>query len=184
MKWKWEGSQVQYWQNIGSLSFFQELTYFLYFFALSWVLPVLVMTFCYSSIIITIARSASVFICPLYIRAYKKGDVLQFLRCFQKEQVASVALSSLGTSGADTLHCALSNRPKINFRKNSPLQIWAFCKSFFVSVTTAGGDEESKGRNLRSKSSSPDSGRPCKDAHNQGRSLFVFVENQIILRAL
>merc|ERR1719445_434987 len=33
-----------------------ELTYFLYFFALSWVLPVLVMTFCYSSIIITIAR--------------------------------------------------------------------------------------------------------------------------------
>ena len=56
-----------------SLRVFQELTYFLYFFALSWVLPVLVMTFCYSSIIITIARSANVFIWPLYIRADKKA---------------------------------------------------------------------------------------------------------------
>ena len=80
-----------------------------------------------------------------------------------------------------TVHCTTD--PK-SILKISLLQIWAFCKSFFVSVTTAGGDEEPKGRNLRSKSSSPDSGRPCKDAHNQGRSLFVFVENQIILRAL
>ena len=64
------GDGCHFWLNLAqlsppsSLSFFQELTYFLYFFALSWVLPVLVMTFCYSSIIITIARSANVFICP------------------------------------------------------------------------------------------------------------------------
>ena len=83
-----------------------------------------------------------------------------------------------------TVHCI--TEPKSILKNISPLQIWAFCKSFVVSVTitTAGGDEEPKGRNLRSKSSSPDSGRPCKDAHNQGRSLFVFVENQIILRVL
>jgi hypothetical protein len=40
---------------------FQEFTYFFYFFTLSWLLPVVVMTFCYSAIILTIARSASCF---------------------------------------------------------------------------------------------------------------------------
>ena len=34
----------------------QELGYFLYFFTLSWVLPVVVMILCYTGIVITIAR--------------------------------------------------------------------------------------------------------------------------------
>ena len=36
-----------------------ELAYFLYFFSLSWLLPILVMTFCYVSIIVTICRRLS-----------------------------------------------------------------------------------------------------------------------------
>ena len=78
------GDGCHFWLNLVQLSpppslrVFQELTYFLYFFALSWVLPVLVMTFCYSSIIITIARSANVFIWPLYIWANKKSYLMKY----------------------------------------------------------------------------------------------------------
>ena len=37
----------------------QELAYFIYFFVLSWLLPILVMLFCYVSIIVTICRRQS-----------------------------------------------------------------------------------------------------------------------------
>ena len=56
-----------------------ELIYFIYFFILSWVLPILVMTVCYVSIIITICRRTKKNILGRRMSKYRKIQNIQEL---------------------------------------------------------------------------------------------------------